>query len=74
MPFATIGQMFPKEYNLPPNPSDQLTETVTHVNLLLGKGSITPAEANRLIDEARVTEAYSQFYRLPLENGSAQRR
>lgn len=74
MPFVTIGQMFPKQYNLPPNPSDQLAETVTHVNFSLEKGLISPKEADRLISEARATEACSQFYRLPLENGSAQRR
>ena len=72
MPFVIIRQMFPKEYNLPPYPSDQLAETVTHVNFSLEKRSITPEEADRLISEARATEACSQFYGLPLENGSAQ--
>lgn len=59
-------------YNFPPNASDQLRETTTHVNRLLNENSIAPDEAKRLIDQARLTEGMSRYYGLPLENGSAQ--
>ena len=69
MPFVIIGQML---YNLSPAPSDQLIETTTNINRLLGEGGITQEEAQKLIDAARLTEGMSRYYGLPLENGSAQ--
>ena len=69
MPFVIIGQML---YNLSPAPSDQLIETTTNINRLLGEGGITQEEAQKLIDAARLTEGLSRYFGLPLENGSAQ--
>jgi len=69
MPFVIIGQML---YNLSPAPSDQLIETTTNINRLLGEGGITQEEAQKLIDAARLTEGLSRYFGLPLEDGSAQ--
>ena len=69
MPFVIIGQML---YNLSPAPSDQLIETTTNINRLLGEGGIAPKVAQKLIDAARLTEGLSRYFGLPLEDGSAQ--
>lgn len=64
--------MLPKKYNLPPNASDQLRETVEQVNLRLSKDLISQEKANELIMLARHTEGLSNYFGTPLENRSAQ--